>query len=66
MEWAWSERLAKTMRQAVVEENWPLVAATAAQAAEKLQKVKVSKRHRMGTPWRGAWEKLKEQELESS
>lgn len=66
MEWSWSQRLGDTMRQAVLEENWALVAATAAQVAEKLQKVKVSKRHRMGTPWEGAWEKLQEQELQSS
>jgi hypothetical protein len=29
-----------------------------AQIGQKLQKIKVSERHRMGKPWVGAWNKL--------
>lgn len=50
------------MRTATLEEEWSTVAMTAAQIAEKLKNVTVSERHRMGTPWIGAWDKLRLQE----
>jgi hypothetical protein len=58
MEWAWSEKYAEEMREAVTEDDWQQVAATSAKTAEKLKKVEVPKRHRMGEPWHGAWEML--------
>jgi hypothetical protein len=58
MEWAWSEKYAEEMREAVTEDDWQQVAATAAKTAEKLKKVEVPKRHRMGEPWQGAWDML--------
>ncbi|HEX7976030.1 MAG TPA: hypothetical protein VF498_16595, partial [Anaerolineales bacterium] len=60
MEWAWAERQGKAMRQAVIEEDWPKVALTAAQVAEKLRDVDVPQRHRLGTPWVGAWERMRQ------
>lgn len=62
LEWDWAATLGSTMRTATLEEEWSTVAMTAAQIAEKLKNVTVSKRHRMGTPWIGAWDKLKLQE----
>jgi hypothetical protein len=62
LEWGWAETLGSKMRTATLEEEWPTVAMTAAQIAEKLNNVTVSERHRMGTPWVGAWNKLKLQE----
>lgn len=59
MDWAWTDKLGKTLRVAVQEENWPVVALTAAQVAEKLKDVDVPQRHRLGTPWVGAWEMLR-------
>ena len=58
MDWAWAGKFAKQMRKAALEEDWPQVAMVAAQVGQALSKVKVSPRHRMGTPWVGAWEKL--------
>ncbi len=58
MEWIWSENLGRTMRQAVVNSDWPAVAMTSAQIAEKLHGVEVPKRHKLGTPWVGAWKKM--------
>jgi len=58
MEWAWSGRLGHDMRQAVLAGDWAMVAMTAAQAAQKLMNVKVPIRHRLGTPWVGAWQEL--------
>lgn len=60
MDWAWSEKYGREMKQAVLQDDWGKVALTAAQVTEKLKDVKVPQRHRLGTPWVGAWEKLKE------
>jgi hypothetical protein len=60
MDWLWTERLGNTLRTSLLDEDWTTVALTAAQVAEKLGHVKVPKRHGLGTPWVGAWEKLQE------
>lgn len=60
MEWAWAGQLGEKMKSAVLEEEWGSVAMLSAQIAQKLQKVKVSENHRMGTPWVGAYKQLKE------
>ena len=60
MDWAWSEKYARDMKQALFQDDWGKVALTAAQVTEKLKDVKVPQRHRLGTPWVGAWDKLKE------
>lgn len=59
MEWLWAGRLAGKMRAAVLDEDWGGVAALAAQAAQKLNGVKVSENHRLGKPWGGAWQEIK-------
>lgn len=58
MEWAWSQKLGSAMRSAVVNNDWGLVAVTAAQVAERLKDVDVPQRNRIGTPWVGAWDRL--------
>ncbi len=58
MEWRWSGQLAKKMRDAVLNEDWQAVAETAMQVAVKLQKIKISDKHRMGRPWAGSRERL--------
>lgn len=58
MEWAWAGDLGQKMRQAVLADDWAGVAMLSMQIAQKLSKVKVSERHRMGKPWVGAWERI--------
>jgi hypothetical protein len=58
MDWAWTERLGRAMRQAARVEDWAQVAGVAAQVAEKVQGMKLPQRHRLGTPWVGAWKSL--------
>jgi hypothetical protein len=60
MEWAWTGLVGEKMEIAVLNENWGEVAMLSAQVAQKLQKVKVSENHRMGTPWTGAYQQLKQ------
>jgi hypothetical protein len=58
LEWDWSERLGKKMNQALLADDWATVAMTAAQIGQKMVKVDVPIRHRLGTPWVGAWGKM--------
>lgn len=58
MDWAWSGRYAQEMQEAVIQDNWQQVAVISANTAEKLKKVEVPKRHRMGEPWHGAWQEM--------
>lgn len=61
MEWEWSARLGRNLRQAVLADDWATVALTAAQIGQKLMNVDVPVRHRLGTPWVGAWNELRQQ-----
>jgi hypothetical protein len=58
LEWDWSERLGNKIGQALKAEDWATIAMTSAQIGQKLVKVDVPIRHRLGTPWVGAWEKM--------
>jgi hypothetical protein len=60
MEWDWTDRLSNNMRMALIKEDWPNVAMTSAQVAEKLKQVEVPKRNKIGTPWVGAWDQFKQ------
>lgn len=62
LEWAWSGNLARKMRPAVLEQDWGQIAQIAAKVGQHLSDVSVSKRHRMGTPWEGAWKELIQRE----
>ena len=58
LDWDWTRRLGSAMRQAVLEEDWDRVAQTAAEVAVHIKAVKVPQRHRLGTPWVGAYQRL--------
>jgi hypothetical protein len=58
MEWSWAGRLGENMRDAVLTDNWPKVAQTAAAVAEKVKNTAVPKRHGLGEPWNGALDRL--------
>ena len=60
LQWEWAEMESIEMKNALLTEDWANVALVSARVAEKLNEVEVSKRHRLGTPWVGAWERLKE------
>jgi hypothetical protein len=63
MEWAWSGKLAGEMGEAIRKDDWQAVALISAKAAQKLNKVQVPQRHRLGEPWLGAWEEFKKSGL---
>lgn len=59
MDWAWVDPLAKQMKAAVLADDLAGIAQGAATLGGKLKYVEVPQKHRLGTPWIGAWEKLK-------
>ncbi len=58
LEWEWAGNYAKILKEALRKEDWATVAMTSARIAQKLNKVTVPERHRLGTPWVGAWKNL--------
>jgi aldehyde:ferredoxin oxidoreductase len=61
MEWAWAGTYADKMKVALMTGDWASVAMTAAQTAQKLNKIQIAANHRLGTPWKGAFQQLKNQ-----
>lgn len=59
MDWAWAGPLSQKMEQAVLAEEWGMIANSAAQVAQKLGKIQVSPNHRLGKPWVGSFERLR-------
>lgn len=59
MEWIWTQNISQSMRNAVLSEDWTDVARVSALVAEKLKDIEVPKRHNLGTPWVGAWDKIR-------
>ena len=59
MEWSWTTRMGEDLKKAVTNDDWGTVAQITAQVAQKMSKVNVSQRNRLGKPWVGSWERLK-------
>lgn len=58
LEWSWAAKMGEDLQKALLKEDWGSVANLSAQVSQKLTRVKVSHKHRLGSPWTGAWEKL--------
>lgn len=58
LEWEWAASSAAKMRRALSADDWGTVAVTAALIAQKLSKITVPEKHRLGTPWLGAAKKI--------
>ncbi|MFZ6029458.1 MAG: hypothetical protein ACOYYS_17230 [Chloroflexota bacterium] len=59
MEWAWSGQVSEALRQALAAEDWDAIIHNAVKVAQKLNNVKVPQRNRVGTPWAGAYQQLR-------
>lgn len=59
MEWVWAGQIARKMRDGLRKEDWSDIAQAAAQVAQKLSKISVASGNRLGKPWVGAWDVLK-------
>jgi hypothetical protein len=63
MEWMWAGQVAGKMKAALFEEDWGTVAMLMPQIALKLNKIQVSDNHRLGKPWTGTYNRMKEEGL---
>jgi hypothetical protein len=60
MDWEWVQQLGQAMLDALKAEDWNQVALLSVKVAQKLQKIQVAERNRLGTPWKGAWQRILE------
>jgi hypothetical protein len=60
MEWIWTQSLGGALRTALLAEDWATVAGVSAQVMQKLKEVDVPRRNQIGTPWVGAWQRLRQ------
>jgi hypothetical protein len=58
MDWEWTRTSSDKIAQAVLEDDWATIAISSAAVAQKLMNVDVPVRHKLGTPWVGAWKLL--------
>lgn len=65
MDWVWAGQNAERMRIAVLADDWAGVAQTAAQIAQRLNKITVPPGHHLGRPWMGAWDVMRKRQANS-
>ena len=58
MDWMWTGQLAEKMKTALLADDWATIAMLMPQIAQKFSKIEVSKNHRLGKPWVGAYGQL--------
>ena len=58
MEWNWTSNSGESLLDALQKGDWENVAKLITQISQKMSKVKVSHRNRLGSPWIGAWDRL--------
>ena len=58
-EWIWVSKYGNRMQAAVLDGDYSSVHATATDILELVNDIQVPKRHRLGTPWTGAYQELK-------
>jgi len=58
MDWEWAGALGRSMRSALRSEDWAQVAMNTAKIAQKLNKITIPERNRIGAPWVGAYKRF--------
>ena len=58
MDWEWAARYAADLRKALRAEDWGHIAVSTAGVAQKLGKITIPQRNRIGTPWVGAYKEF--------
>ena len=62
LEWQWTGNLGIEMAEALQSDDWIAVKNNVERVQKKLGNVKISARHRMGTPWVGTWDILQKKQ----
>ena len=58
MDWLWTGQVAEKMKTAILADDWAAIAMLMPRIAQKFGKIEVSKNHRLGKPWAGAYGRL--------
>jgi hypothetical protein len=58
LEWEWAGRIGSELRKLIIADDWDNIPTIAIQIFQQVGEEKISKNHRMGKPWIGAWEEL--------
>lgn len=58
LKWEWTEIYSNKLRDALFQDNWAEIAMASAKVGEKLTSVQLPKKHKLGKPWVGAWQKI--------
>ncbi len=58
MDWVWASDWGEELKLGIIKEDWAAVARITAQVTQKMSKVKIAQRNRLGTPWVGSYKKL--------
>jgi hypothetical protein len=61
MDWDWTRRYGEAMRKGVLDGDWASIAVNMAEIFSRVSNVKVPKRHNLGIPWTGAYQRLLEE-----
>jgi hypothetical protein len=60
-EWGWAGRTAEKLERVVLGDEWQNLPTLMVELSKHLEKVNLPKRNTLGTPWVGAFKKLKEE-----
>ena len=55
MEWMWAGQFAEKVKNAVLADDWAMIASLMPQIASRFSKIIVSDNHRLGKPWVGGY-----------
>lgn len=59
LEWEWAGATGKAIERALIEDDWQQIALLCVKVGTKVQNIQLPKTHRLGTPWVGAWRRLR-------
>ena len=60
LEWEWAGLYSQQLQKALLTLDWAGVATMAVKIAQKFNKITIPERHRLGTPWTGAWKQFQQ------
>ena len=60
LEWEWAGAVGANMKMAVLADEWDKVAEYSLKVMSNLKSVQIPEKHRLGKPWLGAWDALKQ------
>ncbi len=58
MEWMWAGQYASKLKEAVLADDWATIATMLPSIAQKFGKIEIAPNHRLGTPWKNAYQLL--------